>query len=76
MIVRTSLKTPSRRRAARRVGLVARKSRWRLGTIDNLVGYMLIEPYRNLPVACSSRRNLSAGEVIDYCAIAEAMRDA
>ena len=29
------------RRAARRIGLVARKSRWRLDTIDNRGGYML-----------------------------------
>ena len=32
------------RRAARHVGLMARKSRWRCGTIDNLGGYRLIDP--------------------------------
>jgi hypothetical protein len=36
------------RRAARRVGLVARKSRWRAGTIDNLGGFQLIKPLPNV----------------------------
>jgi hypothetical protein len=31
------------RRAAKRVGLIARKSRWRAGTIDNHGGFTLIE---------------------------------
>jgi hypothetical protein len=38
------------RRAARRVGLVARKSRWR-HPIQNCGGFMLVEPSRNIPVA-------------------------
>ena len=36
------------RRAARRVGLIARKSRWRRGSSDNFGRFMLIEPYANL----------------------------
>lgn len=39
------------RRAARKVGLIARKSRWRAGTIDNYGDFMLIEPSGNYPVA-------------------------
>jgi hypothetical protein len=45
------------RRAARREGLMARKSRWRVGTIDNLGGYRLINPRHNICVdgECKSR---------------------
>jgi hypothetical protein len=32
------------RRAANRVGLVARKSRWRRDSIDNYGGFMLVDP--------------------------------
>ena len=39
------------RRAAQRIGLLARKSRWRRDTVDNHGGYMLIEPYHNRVVA-------------------------
>lgn len=35
------------RRAARRVGLVARKSRWRVGTPDNCGGFAIIDPSTN-----------------------------
>jgi hypothetical protein len=51
------------RRAARREGLLARKSR-RTG------GFMLIEPYRNIPFGGDS--DLSAEEVIEYCSDDEA----
>jgi hypothetical protein len=54
------------RRAAQRVGLVACKSRWRAGTIDNFGEFMLIEPSRNICVA-GNRWDLSAEEVIQYC---------
>jgi hypothetical protein len=54
------------RRAAQRAGLVARKSRWRAGSIDNYGGFMLVDPYNNV-VVDGSRYDLSAEYVIDYC---------
>jgi len=55
------------RRAARRVGLMAKKSRWRAGSIDNFGDFMLVDPRINGVVA-GSRFDLSAEEVIEYCA--------
>ena len=55
------------RRAARRVGLVARKSRWRRGSIDNRGAYMLIDPMTNFVVA-GSRFDLTAEDVVQFCA--------
>jgi hypothetical protein len=54
------------RRAAARVGLIARKSRRRRGSIDNLGGFALFDPARNWIVA-GQRFDLSAAEVIEYC---------
>ncbi len=54
------------RRAARRVGLMAKKSRWRLGTIDNYGAFALINPYTNFFVA-GFRYDLSAEGVIEFC---------
>jgi hypothetical protein len=54
------------RRAARRVDLVASKSRWRLGTIDNYGGFRLIDPSTNIPKA-GFQFDMSAQDVIDYC---------
>ena len=54
------------RRAARREGLVARKSRWRHGSIDNHGGFMLIDPSMNFVVA-GPRFDLTPEEVIGYC---------
>jgi hypothetical protein len=54
------------RRAAQRVGLVPRKSRWRANSIDNYGGFMLVDPYSNV-VVDGSRYDLSAEYVIDYC---------
>jgi hypothetical protein len=54
------------RRAAKRIGLIAKKSRWRAGSIDNRGGFMLIEPYSN-GVVSGSRFDLSAQDVLDYC---------
>jgi len=54
------------RRMARRAGLVAKKSRWHRGTVDNLGGFMLIEPDLNYVIA-GERFNLSPQDVIDYC---------
>lgn len=54
------------RRAAARIGLQARKSRWRHSTIDNLGGYQLIDPDSNCIVA-GERFDLSATDVVEYC---------
>ena len=54
------------RRAARRAGLVARKSRWRWGSLDNHGEYMLVDPMTNFVVA-GSRYDMTAEEVLDYC---------
>ena len=54
------------RRAARRVGLMAKKSRWRAGSVDNKGGFMLIEPICNI-VVDGVRFDLSAQYVIEYC---------
>ena len=53
------------RRAARRAGYVARKSRRRL-SIDNYGGFLIIEPRRNFAVA-GSRFEMTAQDVIDFC---------
>jgi hypothetical protein len=54
------------RRAARKIGLIARKSRWRVGTIDNYGEFMLTEPMRNICVA-GSRWDMTADDVLEYC---------
>jgi hypothetical protein len=54
------------RRAAKRAGLVARKTRWRVGTVDNWGGYQLIDAHRNL-VVDGPRFDLSAEEIITIC---------
>jgi hypothetical protein len=54
------------RRAARRVGLMARKSRWRVDTIDNFGGYRLIDPWLNVCID-GERFDLSAEYVIESC---------
>ena len=54
------------RRAAKRVKLVATKSRWRAGTVDNFGHFMLIEPYTNRVVA-GRRFEMTAEEVIKRC---------
>ena len=58
------------RRAAKRVGLVARKSRWRAGTIDNSGGFMLIDPLDNLIMA-GERFDMTAADVIAFCSFEE-----
>jgi hypothetical protein len=54
------------RRAAKRAGLVARKARWRAGTVDNWGGYQLIDAHHNFVVE-GARFDLSAEEVIKIC---------
>jgi hypothetical protein len=54
------------RRAAKRAGLYATKSRSRTESIDNLGGFMLIHPQSNFCVA-GEHYDLSAQNVIDWC---------
>lgn len=54
------------RRAAKRAGLVAMKSRKGLLTIDNYGGFMLVHAHMNIIVA-GQRFDMSAQEVIEYC---------
>jgi hypothetical protein len=54
------------RRAAKRIGLKARRSRWRRDSIDNLGGFMLVDPDRNMIVA-GSRYDLTPEDVIKIC---------
>jgi hypothetical protein len=54
------------RRAAMRVGLFARKSRWGKYWIDNCGEFMLINPYAGGSVA-GHRFDMTAEEVIAYC---------
>jgi hypothetical protein len=55
------------RRAAKRAGLIAKKSRWRLGTIDNFGEFCLVDACTNCVVA-GSRFDVTAEQVIDLCA--------
>ena len=50
------------RRMARRHGYAVRKGRWRLDSIDNLGGYMVVNPAANLVVA-GARFELTAADV-------------
>ena len=52
------------RRAARRAGLIARKSRWRVGSADNFGGFTLVDPRTN-GVVDGPRFDLSAEYVIE-----------
>lgn len=54
------------RRAAKRVGLYAKKSRARVGTADNFGGFMLVDGFTNTGVI-GERFDLSAEDVIAYC---------
>jgi hypothetical protein len=54
------------RRAARRVGLIASKTRWRRNSVDNHGGFMLRDPRTNFPVL-GQRWDLEAEDVIEFC---------
>jgi cytochrome oxidase Cu insertion factor (SCO1/SenC/PrrC family) len=54
------------RRAAKKVGLYAKKSRTQKD-INNRGGFMVIDPNLNI-VRAGDRFDMSAQEVIDYCA--------
>jgi hypothetical protein len=62
-----SAKDACARRAAKRVGLFAHRSRWRLGTIDNHRRFMLTDPFNNRIVE-GEKFDLSAEDVIALCA--------
>ena len=53
-------------RAAKRVGLMAVRSRWRRDSIDNLGGFQIVDPFINGIVA-GVRFDTSAEDVIAYC---------
>ena len=55
------------RRAAKRVGSQARKSRWRAGSIDNLGDFQIIDPKHNWIVA-GEKFDFTADNVIAFCA--------
>ena len=55
------------RRAAKRVGLMARKSRWRKGSVDNFGEFMIIEPRGNYVLA-GARFDYTADDVVVFCA--------
>jgi hypothetical protein len=54
------------RRAARKVGLKATKTRCRSNSVDNYGGFQIIDPHSNLIVA-GVRFDMSAEQVIEYC---------
>jgi hypothetical protein len=54
------------RRAAKRAGLVAKKSTWRKDSIDNFGEFQLIDPRRNFVVA-GARFDMTPEEVIEFC---------
>lgn len=55
------------RRAAKRVGLLAKTRRGSAGTLDNYGGFMVLNPATNTVVA-GERFELCAEDVIDLCA--------
>ena len=55
------------RRAAKRVGLQARKSRWRAGSVDNFGEFMIIDPNHNWVIA-GARFDYTADDVVEFCA--------
>jgi hypothetical protein len=54
------------RRAAKRVDLIATKSRWRKNTNDNHGGFQLVDPHAKIVVS-GSTYDLSAQDVIEFC---------
>lgn len=54
------------RRAADRIGLRVKKSRWRRDSVDNCGGFQIIDPVNNHIVA-GEKFNLLEQDVIDYC---------
>ena len=54
------------RRAAKRVGLQARKSRKTYGTLNNQGGFCIFDPHNNW-VVIGEHHDLSADDVIAFC---------
>ncbi len=54
------------RRAAKRVGWLARKSRLRAGSIENHGGFTIIDPFHN-NILYGEKFDLSAEAVIEFC---------
>lgn len=54
------------RRAAKKVGLMAVKSKKCLGSVDNFGGFAIIDQGTNV-VVMGARFDLTASDVIDYC---------
>jgi hypothetical protein len=52
------------RRAARRAGLTACKSRWRSNSVDNYGGFQLVDHHNT--IVAGARFDLSAEEVLKY----------
>jgi hypothetical protein len=52
--------------AVKRVGLKARKSRWRAGSSDNFGEFMIVDPIRNWVIA-GARFDLTADDLIAFC---------
>ena len=64
--MRTATSESAARRAARRAGFVAIKSRRRTGTYENQGGFMVIDPFTRFPVA-GFQYDLTPKEVVDFC---------
>jgi len=54
------------RRVAKCEGWLARKSRWRVGSIDNLGGFAIIDPVTN-GIVYGPQFDLTAEDVIEIC---------
>ena len=67
MKIETVVSESRARRAARRVGLVTKKSRWRKHSIDNRGEFMLLDANRNAVVA-GEKFDLSAEDILAFCA--------
>ena len=66
MTIDAEVSDSAARRAARRVGLVAHKSRWRKYSIDNHGKFMLVGPATHFRVA-GSRYDMTPAEFAAYC---------
>ena len=60
------------RRVAKSSGFVAKKSRWRAHSIDNLGGFEIVEAYFNR-IEEGERFDMTAEDVIKYCQDYEGM---
>lgn len=63
---RTTVSESAARRAAHRVGYVARKSRWRKYSVDNRGEFRIIDPETNA-IVIGERFDVTADEVMKWC---------